>query len=181
MSILLAYAAVSLLVISVIVSRLARRQLDSARKALTTDEAVLTRAGQALQEALRVRNDAEQRHAGLDGRLEQAQTEVRAAQTALEMAREAPIERIHVFDRLEPRPGTLWSVTVLRRPDAPGGPAPWTGERTLVVSASGQSEALERVMVRYPRTSGFEVRGAAPCPLFGPDQGTPKLRKRPVD
>ncbi|HYG88614.1 MAG TPA: hypothetical protein VD978_20405 [Azospirillum sp.] len=181
MSIYLAYAAVGLLVISVIVGRMARRQFETARKALVADEAVLTTAGQALQEALRARNDAEQRHAGLDGRLEQAQAEVRAAQQALETVREAPVERFHVFDRLEPRPGSLWSVTVVRRPDAPGGPAPWTGERTLVVAASGQSEALERVMMRYARSSGFEVRGATPCPLFGADQTAPKARKRPVD
>ncbi|WP_431855863.1 hypothetical protein [Azospirillum sp.] len=181
MSVFLAYAAVGLLVISIVVGRMARRQFETARRALAADEAVLVTAGQALQEALRARNDAEQRHAGLDGRLEQAQTEVRAAQQALEIAREAPVERFHVFDRLEPRPGSLWSVTVVRRSDAPGGPAPWTGERTQIVAASGQGEALERVMTRYPRNSGFEVRGATPCPLFGPDQGVPKTRKRLVE
>lgn len=166
MSIVLAYAAVGLLVVSVILGRTARKQLTAARKALAADEAMLAAAGQALQEALRARNDAEQRHAGLDGRLEQAQSEVRTAQQALESARRAPVERFHVADRLEPRAGSLWSVTVVRHPDAPGGPAPWIGERTLIVAAGSQSEALERVMLRHPRTAGFDVRGATPCPLF---------------
>lgn len=182
MSLLLAYAVAGLLAVSIIVGRVARRQFDTTRKALAADEAVLTTAGQALQEALRARNDAEQRHAGLDGRLEQAQSEVRTAQRVLEAARQAPVERFHVFDRLEPRPGALWSVTVLRRPDGPGGPTPWTGERTLVIAAAGHNEALERVMMRYPRSSGFEVRGATPCPLFGAaEPPAPRPRKRPVE
>ena len=177
MTLILAYAAAGLLAISVILGRTARRQLTTARKALAADEAVLAAAGQALQEALRARNDAEQRHAGLDGRLEQAQAEVRAAQQALEGARHTAVERFHVADRLEPRPGSLWSVTVVRHPDAPGGPAPWTGERTLIVAAASQSEAMDRVSLRHPRTAGFEVRGATPCTLFEQANALPRPQR----
>lgn len=178
MTVILTYAAVALLAVSIIVSRTARRQLASARKALAADEAVLIEAGNALHEALRARHDAEQRHAGLDGRLEQAQAEVRAAQQVLEAARQTPVERFHVFDRLEPRPGTLWAVTVARSPGTPPGSAPWTGERTCILAASSQSEATERATLRYPRTAGFEVRSAVPCPHFASGDAARRGGKR---
>lgn len=181
MTAILTYAAVVLLAVSIILSRTARRQLTAARKALAADEAVLAEAGHALQEALRVKQDAEQRHGGLDGRLEQAQADVRAAQQVLDAARRTPVERYHVFDRMEPRPGTLWSVVVARSPSTPAGAAPWTGERTCVVAAASQNDALERAALRYPRTAGFEVRSAAPCPLFAGGDAAPRAGKRPRD
>lgn len=176
MMVTLIYTMVGLLALSIIISRASRRQVDAARKALAADEAVLATAGLSLQEALRALHDAEQRHSGQDGRLEQAQAQVNSAQQALDAAREAPVERYHVADRLEPRPGTLWSVTVTRSADGPG-PAPWTGERVILVSATGQSEAMERMALRYPRSAGFEIRSATPCPLFQPE-GSPRSRPR---
>lgn len=178
MTLILTYAAVALLAVSIILSRTARRQLTAARKALAADEAVLVKAGQALQEVLRGQHDAEQRHTGLDGRLEQAQGEVRTAQQALDAARRAPVERYHVFDRLEPRPGPLWAVTVARSPGTPSGTAPWTGERTCIVAAASQSDATERAALRYPRAAGFEVRSTVPCPLFASGDATPRGGKR---
>ncbi|WP_448188614.1 hypothetical protein [Azospirillum sp. sgz301742] len=178
MTVVLTYAAVALLAVSIIVSRTARRQLTAARKALATDEAALIEAGQALQEALRAQHDAEQRHTGLESRMEQAQGDVRAAQQVLDAARRIPAERHHVFDRMEPRPGSLWAVTVTRSPGTPPATAPWTGERTWIVAAASQSDATERVTLRYPRSAGFEVRAAVPCPLFATGDAAPHGGKR---
>jgi len=178
MTVLLTYAAVLLLAVSIMLSRASRRQLSAARKALATNEAALTEAGQALQEAVRAKLDAEQRHTGLDERLEQAQAQVRTAREALDAVRQAPLERYHVFDRMEPRPGALWAVTVARSPDVPSSAPPWSGERTFLLTAASQSEAVERVTLRYPRASGFDLRTAAPCPIsFGSDG--PRGGKRP--
>ncbi len=179
MTVALTCAAVALLAVSIILSRIAHRQLSAARKALTADEMVLTAAGQALQEALRARQDAEQRHAGLEGRVEQAQADVRMAQQALDAARQAPVERLHVLDRRAPRSAQLWSVTVVRSPNAPGTPT-WTGERTCLIAAVSRNEALERVMLLYPRTAGFDVQTATPCPLFQiAESEAPRTPKRP--
>ncbi len=178
MTVALTCAAVALLAVSIVLNRVTRRQLSTAREALAADETALTAAGRALQDALRTRQDAEQRHAGLEGRVEQAQADIRTAQQALDAARQAPVERFHVLDRLAPRPAQLWSVTVVRGPDAPGTP-PWTGERICLIAAASRNEALERVMLRYPRTAGFDVQAATPCPLFQTAESTaPRMPKR---
>lgn len=164
MSAALAYAAVALLLLSVVLTRAARRQLATARKRLGEEETATLEAGRELQVVLRELHDAEQRLAGLDGRMREAEAAVEDAQRALDAARQTPDERYHVLDRSEPaRNGAVWAVEVARPAEAaPAGP--WSGVRVYLVAAASQGEALERVVHRFPRAAGYEVGRAAPWP-----------------
>ncbi|SMH59402.1 hypothetical protein [Azospirillum agricola] len=169
MTALFLYGAVLLMAASVIANRIGQRRMAAARKALRSDEDRLRQLDQGILDNSRILEQARQRTAGLDDQIHEARLAVEHLTERYERARAAPAERYHIFDRLDARPGTIWSLEIRRAGDAPNDPrlaAAWPAPRTYLLVASNPREAMERAAQRFPRTQGFEVGSAAACHLF---------------
>ncbi len=169
MTALFLYGAVLLMAASVLVNRFGQRRMVAARKALATEETSLRQMDQGIIDSARTLNQVRQHVTELDDQIHDAQLAVEHLTEKFEEARAAPAERYHIFDRLDARPGTIWSLTVRRGDDAPNDPrmaAAWPDPRTYLMVASNPREAMDRAAQRFPRTQGFDVGNAAACHLF---------------
>lgn len=168
---LLLYGAVSLIVFSAILTRLGLRRAAASRRAMEAEERTLATIGTEVEEITRALYDAQDRVNGLDTRLGEAQAALQAAERQLAAARTMPAERYYVFDRLDPRPGTIWEVPITHGGEANHAhrmAAVWGGTRRYLVVAGTRREAMDRLTQRYPKSYGFEVGGPVPCALFLP-------------
>lgn len=169
MTALFLYGAVLLMAASVLVNRIGQRRMAAARKALAAEETLLRQIDNGILESARTLNQARQRVTELDDQIHGAQLTVDHLTEKFEQARAAPAERYHIFDRLDARPGTIWSLPIRRAEDAPNDSrlaAAWSEPRTYLMVASNPREAMDRAAQRFPRNQGFEVGTAAPCHLF---------------
>ncbi|WP_448203409.1 hypothetical protein [Azospirillum sp. sgz302134] len=170
MTALCLYAAILLMVASVVVNRKGERRVKAGRESLSLADKDLRALEQQFLECGKALDLAQNRLTVLDERVAEAEALVRTLERQLESCQKAPAERYYVFDRLEPRPGTIWEVPVRRMPGVPPGGAAmasaWRDGRTYLLAATTQREALERASQRFPRISGFEVGPATACRLF---------------
>lgn len=168
---LLLYGAASLIVFSAILTRLGLRRAAASRRAMEAEERALATVGTEVEEITRALYDAQDRLNGLDTRLGEAQAALQAAERQLATARTLPAERYYVFDRLDPRPGTIWEVPITHGGEANHThrmAAVWGDTRRYLVVAGTRREATDRLTQRYPKSYGFEVGTPVPCPLFLP-------------
>lgn len=170
MTMLLLYASVIMLALGVFANRAVARRLVTVRRSMAADEQAMRDLDRDLLGAQRTLHDAERRLEEADARIEQGRAALQAAEADLEKARRAPVERFHVFDRLEPRPGIIWAARVELTTDATSGTtrlaAAWGGTRTYLIAAASQREALDRLVQRFPRNTGYAVGAVSPCGLF---------------
>lgn len=175
----LIYATILLIAFSAAVTRYSGRRLHGARAQLAGDEEKLRGTELAIAETRRSIEAVERRAGSLDDDITTAREALAAAEKRLAEVRQAPVERHYVFDRLEPRPGVIWSARIRRIPDAITPArivAAWGMVRDVLVVGGSYSEASERLAQRYSKQSGFEVIRLSPSPLFAarkPAEETP--------
>lgn len=165
----LIYATILLIAFSAAVSRFSGRRLHGARAQLAVDEEKLRGTEAAIAEVRRDIEAVEQRANALDGEVTAAREALAAAEKRLAEVRQAPVERHYVFDRLEPRPGVIWTARIRRIPDAVTPArvvAAWGMVRDVLVVGGSYSEASERVAQRFSKQTGFEIIRLSPSPLF---------------
>lgn len=167
---LLLYGAVSLIVFSAILTRLGLRRAATARRAMEAEEKALSTIGTEVEGITQTLYEAQETLNGLDTRLGEAQAALAAAERQLAAAKNTPAERYYVFDRLDPRPGTIWEVPVTHTAGEANHAhrlAPvWGGTRRYLVVGTNRRDALDRLLQRYPKSYGFEVGQPFPCALF---------------
>lgn len=172
---LLLYGAVSLIVFSAILTRLGLRRAAAARRAMEAEEKALSTIGTEVEGITQTLYEAQEKLNGLDTRLGEVQTALAAAERQLAAAKNTPAERYYVFDRLDPRPGTIWEVPVTHTAGEANHShrmAPvWGGTRRYLVVATNRREAQDRLIQRYPKSYGFEVGQPFPCALFNGKPG----------
>jgi hypothetical protein len=168
MTALFLYAAVLFMAGSVLVNRIGQRRMAAARKSLAGEENALVSLEREIVEHAQRLNQIKEREAALDDQLHGARLAVEHLTEKFDEARAAPLERYHIFDRLDARPGSIWSLEVRRADDASNArmAAAWPTPRTYLIVASTPREAVDRALQRFPRNQGFEVGNAAPCHLF---------------
>lgn len=170
MLVLLVCAVTPALLAGVAIIRVGNRWLAAARAALAADRAFLQTQDRRQREAACAQRLAEERLAALDGWVAEAQGTVRTLEQRLYGAQQIPVERFHIFDRMDARPGVIWSVVVRRLRDAPPADphvvAAWQTPRTYLIVAGSAREALDRAVRRFPRDDGFAVGPASLCDLF---------------
>jgi len=170
MTMLLLYASVVMLALGVFANRAVARRLTRVRRDMAAEEQAMRDLDRDLLAAQRALRDAERRLEEADARIEQGRAALQAAEADLEKTRRMPVERFHVFDRLEPRPGVIWAARVELATDATSGTtrlaAAWGGARTYLIAAASQREALDRLTQRFPRNTGYTVGTVSPCGLF---------------
>ena len=171
MTALLVYAAVLLLGIAILVNRRGERRLDRLRRDMVQDERILRDLDRQVQDARRRGAAADQALREAEAREAEARRNLEAAERRLAEARRQPVERFHVFDRLEPRPGRVWAVRITQSASDPllrdGRRAgAWSGPRTYLLIAGSRKEVLDRAGLRFARSVGYEVEEAVPSPLF---------------
>lgn len=165
----LIYATILLIAFSAAVTRYSGRRLHGARALLAADEEKLRGTELAIAETRRSIEAVDRRAKALDDDIAAAREALTAAEKRLAEVRQAPVERHYVFDRLEPRPGVIWTARIRRIPDAitPARVvAAWGMVRDVLVVGGSYSEASERVAQRYSKQSGFEIVRLSPSPLF---------------
>ncbi len=169
MTALFLYAAMLFMIGSVLVNRIGQRRLSEAKKSLTEEENALLTLERDINDNGRRLSEAKMRETGLDDQLHTMTLTLEHLKEKFDEARAAPVERYHIFDRLDPRPGSIWSVDI-RRSDEMGGnsrmAAAWPTPRTYLIVASTSREASDRAVQRFPRNQGFEIGNAVPCSLF---------------
>jgi hypothetical protein len=168
MTALFLYAAVLFMVGSVLVNRIGQRRMAAARKSLTEEENALTSLEREIVEHAQKLNQIQERETTLDDQLHSARLAVEHLTEKFDEARAAPVERYYIFDRLDARPGSIWSLEVRRADDAGNVrmAAAWPIPRTYLIVASTPREAADRAVQRFPRNQGFEIGNAVPCHLF---------------
>lgn len=175
MTALLLYGAVSLIVFSAVLTRLGLRRAAASRRAMEAEERTLASIGTEVEGITQTLYEAQERLNGLDARLTEAQAALLAAERQLAAARSTPAERFYVFDRLDPRPGTIWEVPVTHMAESANHShrmaAVWGGTRRYLVVANSRREALDRLLQRYPKSYGFDVGSPFPCALFSDKPG----------
>lgn len=169
MTALFLYAAMLFMIGSVLVNRIGQRRLAEARKSLTEEENALLALERDINDSARRLSETKMREAGLDDQLHTMRLTLEHLTEKFDEARAAPVERYHIFDRLDARPGNIWSVEI-RRSDDSGSTnrmaAAWPTPRTYLIVASTPREAADRALQRFPRNQGFEIGNAVPCGLF---------------
>ena len=180
MTAIILYAAVLLLVATVMVNRMGERRIRAARGELATADKDIRTMEQRVQEARRTLEATRGRADGLEETLAEAKRQNEALERHLDALQQAPVELYYVFDRLEARPGTIWEVAVRRAPDAlytsAAMAASWRDGRTYLIVASNQKEALDRATQRFPRVNGYEVGTVLTCRLFQPKEAAERKR-----
>lgn len=190
----LIYAIILLIAFSAAVSRYSGRRLASVRNRLADEEEAVRGADRTILALRHALDDGAGRLASLDEGIDSARAAVAAAERVLAQVRAAPMERHFVFDRLEPRPGIIWTAEV-RRVHDPAVPqrllAAWGRRRDILLVAGSHGEAMERLFQRYPRQAGFEIGQIVPCSLFesrtsaegadAPDRARRVPRRQTVD
>lgn len=175
----LIYATILLIAFSAAVTRFSGRRLHGARVQLAADEEKLRGTENAIAEVRHSIDAVERRANAMDDEVAAAREALAAAEKRLAEVRQAPVERHYVFDRLEPRPGVIWTARIRRIPDAITPDrvvAAWGMVRDVLVVGGSYSEASERVAQRFSKQTGFEVIRLSPSPLFAagkPAQDTP--------
>ncbi len=169
---MLLYLSIGMMVLSVLSNRYWTRQLAATRAAqakirMKAEEA----AGEAAELAAAYAQIAAQ-HAEAEKRVAKAEQDMQAALLELERTRDAPVNRYHVFDRLEPRQGRFWEAAVRgaaggARPSDRSAQRAWSGIRRFVLIADTERDARERVAARFSRRTGFELLEVVPCRLSG--------------
>lgn len=177
MTMLLLYASVIMLALGVFANRAVARRLVMARRGMAADEQAMRELDHDLLAAQRALRDAERQREEADARIEQSRAALHAAEAELDKTRRMPVERFHVFDRLEPRPGIIWAARVELAADATSGTtrlsAAWGGTRTYIIAAASQREALDRLVQRFPRNTGYMIGTVSPCGLFAARKSRP--------
>lgn len=180
MTAIILYAALLLLVASVLVNRMGERRVRAARDEFATADKDIRTMEQRLQEARKTLEATRGRLGGLEETLAEAKRQAEALERQFDALQQAPVELYHVFDRLEARPGTIWEVAVRRAPDAlytsAAMAASWRDGRTYLIVASNQKEALDRTAQRFPRVNGYEVGPVMTCRLFLPKDAAERKR-----
>ncbi len=169
MTALFLYGAVLLMAASVIVNRIGQRRMAAARKLLATEEGTLRSLDHLILDQARALGQVKQRNESLDDQIHDARLAVEHLTEKFEQARAAPTEKYHVFDRLDARPGTIWSLDVRRGEEAPQDSrmaAAWPAPRTYLIVAANPREAVDRAAQRFPRNQGFDIGPATVCHLF---------------
>ena len=169
MTALFLYGAVLLMAASVIVNRIGQRRMLAARKALTAEENKLRAIDRGILDGARALNQVKQRVATLDDEIHGARLTVEHLGEKFDQVRAAPMERYYIFDRLDARPGSIWSMDIRRTDDAPNDPrlaAAWQQPRTYLIVASTPREAVDRAAQRFPRNQGYDIGPAVVCHLF---------------
>lgn len=175
MTLLLIHGALALIILSAFITRFGLRRAAAARRALETEERELSTIGLAVEDTARTLMNAQERLSALDAREDEAREALDAAERQLATAKATPAERYYIFDRQDPRPGTLWEVPVTRTGEATQlhrMAGVWGERRLYLVVAATRREAEDRVGQRYPRAYGFAVAPPRPCPLFDSSPAT---------
>lgn len=170
MTALFLYGAVLLMVASVMVNRFGQSRAARVTKKLNTDESALRSLDQKLVEIARSMQANRLETANLEDQITDARLAVDNMNDRLDKAKAAPMERYYIFDRLDTRPGTIWSLQISRPGDMTLSDArlasAWQTPRTYLIVAGNQREAMDRAGQRFPRNNGFEIGLAVPCHLF---------------
>lgn len=103
-----------------------------------------------------------------EARIERTTMEVETLSQDLEKLKRGGPDRYYIFDRLEPRQGRFWEVSVRFSMDQAGERLhhrTWNGIRRYIVVAENERDAKHRAGLRFPRKSGFEVVQVIACRL----------------
>lgn len=168
---ILLQAVMVLIVLNVMISRYARRRHEIHRNQLNSDETKLRQLDQKIVEAQRREQVQQTRGRELGDAVAAAKEQLAAAERELDALRKAPPDLYFVFDRLEPRPGIIWEVSVSRTPDVPLSPrmsAIWKQPRRYLIAAKTPKEAQDRASARFFEKTGLMVERVEPCALFLP-------------
>lgn len=160
------YAAFAFTVLAVLSNRYWRRQIrrtkaegERAReKAETITKSIATASAQygALS------HDA----STTEARIERTTLEIATLSQELEKLKKSGSDCYYIFDRLEPRQGRFWEVSVRFSPDQAGERLhhrTWSGIRNYILVAESERDAKHRAGLRFPRKSGFEVVQVVGC------------------
>ncbi|HYD70550.1 hypothetical protein [Azospirillum sp.] len=168
---MLLYIALGLMILTVLSNRFWRRQLVSARVSLTKLKEAADEASKELSDAAKEYAAVDRHIADTERRAAKAEQELAAALAEYEAKRTGPVQRYHVFDRMEPRQGRFYEAAVRYDPNAASEERvvhrAWTGVRRYLLVAETERDARERVGNRFTRKHGFEVVEVAPCRLAG--------------
>lgn len=162
------YAAFALTVLAVLSNRYWRRQIRRTRadaekwkeKAdeLAKDVAAVASHYAALSHDLSL----------TESRVKRTDQEVTTLAAEFDALKQAGTDRYYIFDRLEPRQGRFWEVSIRYHPELAGERLhhrTWNGLRRYIVITDNEREAKQRSASRFPRKSGFEVAQIIPCKL----------------
>jgi len=168
---MLLYVALGLMILTVLSNRFWRRQLVTARVSLVKLKESADEASKELSDAAREYATLDRHITETERRAAKAEQELAAALAEFEAKRAGPVQRYHVFDRLEPRQGRFYEAAVRYDPNAASEDRSvhraWVGVRRYLLVAETEREARERVLNRFTRKLGFEVVEVAPCRLAG--------------
>lgn len=160
---------VALVVLNVLVSRFAARRNNAHRDKLNNDEMVLRQVELKILEAQRREHTAKQKIEALNDSIQLAQEHLDSAEKELDAARKAPPDLYYIFDRLEPKPGVIWEVTVSLRSDVPMSArmtAVWRQPRRYLIAAKTPREAHDRAAQRFFEKAGQAIDNVVACSLF---------------
>ena len=168
---MLLYIALGLVILTVLSNRFWRRQLVTARVSLVKLKESADEASKELSDAARDYAALDRHIVETERRAAKAEQELAAALAEFEAKKAGPVQRYHVFDRLEPRQGRFYEAAVRYDPNAASEDRSvhraWVGVRRYLLVAETEREARERVLNRFTRKLGFEVVEVAPCRLAG--------------
>lgn len=171
MTAMMLYAALGLMILTVLSNRFWRRQLSTARVSLAKLKEAAEAVGKELSHASKDYAAINQHLADTERRTAKAEQDLAAALAELETKKAAPVQRYFVFDRLEPRPGRFFEAAVRFDPNAASedrmAHRAWSGVRRYLLVAETEREARERIGGRFTRKQGFEVVEVTACRLAG--------------
>lgn len=167
------YLSLGLMVLTVLSNRYWRRQVIAARQSQIKVREKVDDVARELSDAAAEYGDLA-RHVGeAEQRTVKVEQQMQIALLELDKAKEAPVSRYYVFDRVEPRPGRFWEAAVRHLPTSyttaadRQGQRAWIGIRRYIVLAETEREVRDRVSARFPRRSGYELVEVIPCQLSG--------------
>jgi hypothetical protein len=168
---ILLYAALGLMILTVLSNRFWRRQLVSARVSLTKLKESADEVTKDLSDAAKDYAAVNQQFADTERRIAKAEQDLAAATAELETKKAAPTQRYYIFDRMEPRPGRFFEAAVRYDPNAASEDRSvhraWAGVRRYLLVAESERDARDRIGGRFTRKLGFEVVEVVGCRLAG--------------
>ena len=162
------YAAFAFTVLAVLSNRYWRRQIRRSHmegeKSREKSESIAKEIATVSSQYASLSHDL----STTEARAERTTQEVTVLAQELETLKKAGTDRYYIFDRLEPRQGRFWEVSVRYHSDQISGRLyfrNWPGVRRYIVVADNERDARHRAGLRFPRKAGFEVIQAIPCRL----------------
>jgi hypothetical protein len=162
------YAAFAMTVLTVLSNRYWRRQLrrtrGEAERAREKAESISREVAAVAARYAGLSHD----HSTTEARMKRTEAEVTVLSQELTSLRQAGADRYYIFDRLEPRQGRIWEVSVRFYPEQAGERLhhrTWNGLRRYILVSDNERDAKHRASMRFPRKSGFEVVQIIPCKI----------------